>query len=119
MPSPSYFLPLPPLSPHPSCVSCCVGIRKADRRPIHYLNTPLPQPPPLPFLPSSLPPCLRTIIAWSIFLVSMMWLTTTIQLVLGIDIVWLRPREIPMGMHAAALALIFALPSIRNSQVIR
>ena len=36
----------------------------------------------------------------------MMWLTTTIQLVLGIDIVWLRPREIPMGMHAAALALI-------------
>ena len=48
----------------------------------------------------------------------MMWLTTTIQLVLGIDIVWLRPREIPMGMHAAALALIFALPSIRNSQVI-
>ena len=31
------------------------------------------------------------------FLVSMMWLTTTIQLVLALDIVYLRPREIPLA----------------------
>ena len=29
----------------------------------------------------------------------------------------LRPREIPAAMHVAAIALIFALPTIRNSQV--
>jgi len=31
------------------------------------------------------------------------------------DFVFLRPRDIPAAMHGAAIAMIFALPSIRSS----
>ena len=45
--------------------------------------------------------CNRMIIAWSMFMVMMMWVTTLIQLILALDIVYLRPREIPVAQVGA------------------
>ena len=50
------------------------------------------------------------------FLVVMMWVITVVQSTNAIDFVYLRPRDIPPTMHVAAIALVFTLPGIRNSQ---
>lgn len=44
-----------------------------------------------------------------------MWIISTVMFINCIDFVMLRPREVPAAMHAASIALIFALPGIRNS----
>ena len=50
------------------------------------------------------------------FLVVMMWILTVVQSTAAIDYIFLRPREIPAAANVAAIALILALPGIRNSQ---
>ena len=44
-----------------------------------------------------------------------MWILATVMFLTSWDYVLFRPREIPPTMHAAAVALIFTLPSIRGT----
>lgn len=59
----------------------------------------------------------RTILiqAWAMFIVVMMWIMSSVNLLGTLDHVWLRPREVPLAMGVGAIGLVFAVPAQRNS----